>query len=130
VDETSMVSLPLMARLLEALRPDARLILVGDPDQLASVEAGAVLGDLVARPAATRHSCADSSIPNGAETAGPGAGTPRAAAATDGGHVSGVVVPADLVPDGLDAGERQRLSAGVVRVTPSYTQPEHRAGLS
>lgn len=49
VDETSMVSLPLMARLLEALRPQARLILVGDPDQLASVEAGAVLGDLVAR---------------------------------------------------------------------------------
>jgi exodeoxyribonuclease V alpha subunit len=47
VDETSMVSLTLMARLLEAVRPDARLILVGDPDQLASVEAGAVLGDLV-----------------------------------------------------------------------------------
>ncbi|MFC8598487.1 exodeoxyribonuclease V subunit alpha [Isoptericola sp. NPDC057191] len=50
VDETSMVPLSLMARLLEALRPDARLVLVGDPDQLASVEAGAVLGDLVARP--------------------------------------------------------------------------------
>lgn len=51
VDETSMVSLPLMARLLEALRPHTRLLLVGDPDQLASVEAGAVLGDLVRRPA-------------------------------------------------------------------------------
>lgn len=48
VDETSMVSLTLMARLLEAVRPDARLVLVGDPDQLASVEAGAVLADLVA----------------------------------------------------------------------------------
>lgn len=47
VDETSMVSLTLMARLLEAVRPEARLILVGDPDQLASVEAGAVLSDLV-----------------------------------------------------------------------------------
>ncbi len=47
VDETSMVSLTLMARLLDALRPDARLILLGDPDQLASVEAGAVLADLV-----------------------------------------------------------------------------------
>ncbi|WP_084014048.1 exodeoxyribonuclease V subunit alpha [Mycolicibacter kumamotonensis] len=47
VDETSMVSLTLMARLLEAVRPQARLILVGDPDQLASVEAGAVLADLV-----------------------------------------------------------------------------------
>jgi exodeoxyribonuclease V alpha subunit len=47
VDETSMVSLTMMARLLEAVRPDTRLILVGDPDQLASVEAGAVLADLV-----------------------------------------------------------------------------------
>ena len=50
LDEASMVSLPLLARVLEALRPDARLVLVGDPDQLASVEVGAVLGDLVARP--------------------------------------------------------------------------------
>ena len=48
VDEASMLSLTLMARLLEAVRPDARLILVGDPDQLASVEAGAVLADLMA----------------------------------------------------------------------------------
>ncbi|MBV9091051.1 MAG: exodeoxyribonuclease V subunit alpha [Mycobacteriaceae bacterium] len=47
VDETSMVSLTMMARLLEALRPQARLILVGDPDQLTSVQAGAVLADLV-----------------------------------------------------------------------------------
>lgn len=54
VDETSMVSLPLMARLLEAISPQARLVLVGDPDQLASVEAGAVLGDLVAHPEARR----------------------------------------------------------------------------
>ncbi|MGW1347566.1 exodeoxyribonuclease V subunit alpha [Kribbella sp. NPDC002412] len=47
VDETSMVSLTMMARLLEAVRRDARLVLVGDPDQLASIEAGAVLADLV-----------------------------------------------------------------------------------
>lgn len=47
VDETSMVSLTMMARLLEAVRPDARLVLVGDPHQLASVEAGAMLSDLV-----------------------------------------------------------------------------------
>lgn len=47
VDETSMVSLTMMARLLEAVRPESRLVLVGDPDQLASVEAGAVLADLV-----------------------------------------------------------------------------------
>ena len=46
VDEMSMVSLTMMARLLEAVRPDARLVLVGDPDQLSSVEAGAVLADI------------------------------------------------------------------------------------
>ncbi len=50
VDETSMVSLTMMSRLLEAVRSEASLVLVGDPDQLASVEAGAVLGDLVHRP--------------------------------------------------------------------------------
>lgn len=47
VDEVSMVSMTLMARLLAALRPQARLVLVGDPHQLASVEAGAVLADIV-----------------------------------------------------------------------------------
>jgi exodeoxyribonuclease V alpha subunit len=47
VDETSMVSLTMMARLMEAVRSDCRLVLVGDPHQLASVEAGAVLADLV-----------------------------------------------------------------------------------
>ena len=42
-----MVSLWQMARLVEAVRPDAKLILVGDPGQLTSIEAGAVLGDIV-----------------------------------------------------------------------------------
>ena len=46
VDEASMIHLEMMAALLEALPPRARLILLGDKDQLASVEAGAVLGDL------------------------------------------------------------------------------------
>lgn len=48
VDEASMVDLPLMAKLLMALPEHARLILLGDKDQLASVEAGAVLGDICA----------------------------------------------------------------------------------
>jgi exodeoxyribonuclease V alpha subunit len=52
VDETSMVSLPLMARLLDAVRPDATVVLVGDPFQLTSVEAGAVLGEIVGTAAA------------------------------------------------------------------------------
>ena len=51
VDEVSMVSMTLMARLLAALKPEARLVLVGDPNQLASVEAGAVLADVVASSA-------------------------------------------------------------------------------
>lgn len=46
IDEASMVDLPLMAKLLDALKPSATLVLVGDPDQLASVEAGAVLSDI------------------------------------------------------------------------------------
>ena len=47
LDETSMVSLTMMARLVESVRSDCRLVFVGDADQLASVEAGAVLADLV-----------------------------------------------------------------------------------
>jgi exodeoxyribonuclease V alpha subunit len=46
VDEASMVHLEMMAALLDALPPGATLVLLGDKDQLASVEAGAVLGDL------------------------------------------------------------------------------------
>jgi exodeoxyribonuclease V alpha subunit len=49
IDETSMVSVTMMARLFEALSANTRLILMGDPDQLTSVDAGAVLADLVAR---------------------------------------------------------------------------------
>ncbi len=48
VDEASMVDLALMAKLVAAVRPDARLILLGDRDQLASVEAGSVLADVCA----------------------------------------------------------------------------------
>ncbi|MFT4041732.1 MAG: exodeoxyribonuclease V subunit alpha [Gordonia sp. (in: high G+C Gram-positive bacteria)] len=56
VDETSMLSMTAMSRLLDAIRADTRLILVGDPHQLASVEAGAVLADLVDRaPASAEH---------------------------------------------------------------------------
>ena len=46
VDEASMVDVEMMSALLDALRPSARLLLIGDKDQLASVEAGYVFGDL------------------------------------------------------------------------------------
>ncbi|MEJ2687101.1 MAG: exodeoxyribonuclease V subunit alpha [Gammaproteobacteria bacterium] len=48
VDEASMIDQAMMVRIVEALAPTARLILLGDKDQLASVEAGAVLGDICA----------------------------------------------------------------------------------
>ncbi|WFP49558.1 exodeoxyribonuclease V subunit alpha [Methylomonas sp. EFPC3] len=48
VDETSMVDLALMSKLVDALKPGSRLILLGDKDQLASVESGSVLADLAA----------------------------------------------------------------------------------
>ncbi|MFC3962852.1 exodeoxyribonuclease V subunit alpha [Nocardia jiangsuensis] len=99
VDETSMVSSTLMSSLLAALRPDTRLVLVGDPDQLASVDAGAVLADLVAGP--TR-----------------GAGNPvlaeivGAAAPAETGSTGGVSATEALTPR-----ERERLDGGIVRLT-------------
>jgi len=46
IDEASMIDLALMSKLVDALKPSSRLILLGDKDQLASVESGAVLADL------------------------------------------------------------------------------------
>lgn len=53
IDEASMIDLELFAKLLEALPDEARVYLLGDKDQLPSVEAGAVLGELLA--SATSH---------------------------------------------------------------------------
>lgn len=63
VDEASMIDLPMMARLLDAVADDARLVLLGDRAQLPSVEAGSVLGDMTDR---VRH---------GVSTLGPSART-------------------------------------------------------
>ena len=56
VDEASMIDLEMMSAVLAALPPTARLILLGDKDQLSSVEAGAVLGDLCRRAEAGHYS--------------------------------------------------------------------------
>ncbi len=53
VDEASMIDIFLMERLVRALRPDAHLILLGDADQLPSVEAGSVLRDMTAQDPST-----------------------------------------------------------------------------
>ncbi|MGP4844205.1 exodeoxyribonuclease V subunit alpha [Marinobacter sp. 1Y8] len=55
IDEASMVDVEMMARVLDALPEHAQLILLGDKDQLASVDAGAVLGDLCLRAAQGRY---------------------------------------------------------------------------
>jgi exodeoxyribonuclease V alpha subunit len=95
LDESSMVPLTLMARLLEALRPDTRLLLVGDPDQLTSVDAGAVLADVVARVPV--HRGADDALR---------ALVPADLAAADDPHEAA-----------LSAREQTRLGAGVVRLS-------------
>ncbi|WP_067541872.1 exodeoxyribonuclease V subunit alpha [Nocardia crassostreae] len=93
VDETSMVSLTMMSRLLPAVRPDARLVLVGDPDQLASVDAGAVLADLVAGPVLGQANPALNTI------------------------LGGELRDSATHPDGLSNRERERLRGGIVRLT-------------
>ncbi|WP_330254714.1 exodeoxyribonuclease V subunit alpha [Nocardia sp. NBC_00565] len=93
VDETSMVSLTMMSSLLAALRPDTRVVLVGDPDQLASVDAGAVLADLVA---------------------GPVVGEPNPVLEQVLGAES---VASDGNPEALTNLERTRMRGGIVRLT-------------
>jgi exodeoxyribonuclease V alpha subunit len=75
----------MMARLLEAVRHDARLVLVGDPEQLASVEAGAVLGDIVGH--ATAGLCMGDAMRDRVAT------------------LTGRAVPASIGPAGSGVGE-------------------------
>ncbi|WP_010114720.1 AAA family ATPase, partial [Burkholderia oklahomensis] len=58
VDEASMIDVALAAHLLDALAPNTRLVLLGDKDQLAAVEAGAVFAELSAQPAFSATACA------------------------------------------------------------------------
>jgi exodeoxyribonuclease V alpha subunit len=74
VDEASMVDLALMARLFAATPASSRLVLLGDKDQLASVEAGAVLGDICAGAAVGQASSLPPGLP--APDSGPRAGSP------------------------------------------------------
>ena len=55
IDEASMIDLELMARMLSALSPQTAVVMLGDPDQLASVDAGAVLAQLCAAPEVAAH---------------------------------------------------------------------------
>lgn len=98
VDETSMVSLPLMARLLRALRPAAQLVLVGDPNQLASVDAGTVLADVVGPVGAPVPA---GQLPLGPTASGPLAGRVTVLRRTHRfGAGSGIEAVADAIRDG------------------------------
>lgn len=134
VDETSMVSLTMTSNLLPAVRRDARLVLVGDPDQLASVDAGAVLADLVAGPVAGPPNPQLEQVLG--EELGPGPGGESLARRMSHGHrpaTAGASVPAAgespasvgeaASPVGaahgeaLSARERDRLRGGIIRLT-------------
>jgi exodeoxyribonuclease V alpha subunit len=98
VDEASMIHLEMMAALLEALPPQARVIFLGDKDQLASVEAGAVLGDL----------CRDAER-----------GRYTAATAAFALAVTGQAIPAAYLADELGGAEAQALSQQTVMLRES-----------
>lgn len=60
IDEASMIDLPMMSSVINALANNSKLVLIGDRDQLASVEAGSVLGDICAVPKVASYSAAQS----------------------------------------------------------------------
>ena len=105
VDEASMVDLALMAKLFRAIPASARVILLGDKDQLASVEAGAVLGDICAAAGAGSR-----------EGTGMGRGT-------DGGPLTPSLSPSDGERVPVRAGEgsaRDSLADCVVQLRKNY----------
>lgn len=152
VDETSMVSLTMMSHLFSALRSDTRLVLVGDPDQLASVDAGAVLADLVAGPVSgapnpalrevlgldlggSRSSPSPAPVPElpGAHDAPRGAGdstgsVPDVTTTTGAEGIS--VNPAVVQAHSLTALEQRRLQGGIVRLTRGRRFGGHIADLA
>lgn len=102
VDEASMISLPLMARLLDAVRPDARLVVVGDPGQLASVEAGAVLGDIVAAAAPGTPLAGCVTVLEHSRRFPPGSPIARLAEAVRSGDPDAVIAVLSAAPDDAD----------------------------
>lgn len=134
VDEASMVDLALMTKLVEAVSPDARLILLGDKDQLASVEAGAILGDMFNAEAAAGYSpellayLERSTLQQAAELGGSGESKPIADCRVQLVHSyryddeSGIGVLARAVRDGDEATATALLRAPPAGVTFVNTQ--------
>ena len=97
VDEASMVGLGLMEQLARALAPDARLVLIGDGDQLPAVEVGSVFRDLVAAGPAVRLTRSHRMNPDDPA----GAAVLDAARAIAAGDLAGRGAPAARAPDEL-----------------------------
>lgn len=104
VDETSMLSLTMTARLLDATAPHTRLVFLGDPDQLASIDAGAVLADIVASTVLPPPDIGTTTEPSPAVTAAIPADLATATTEDD----------TDLA---LTDAERGRLGTGRIRLT-------------
>lgn len=111
VDEASMVDLALMTKLVEAVPPSARLILLGDKDQLASVEAGAIFGDIFNPNHHHRHSAATRAFSERVGASKPTAATPDPALAQ-----GSLAVPIVDCTVGLTRSYRYAASSGIGRL--------------
>ena len=114
VDESSMLDLPLCAALLDAIKPDAQIVFVGDADQLPSVGPGSVLGDVLASGAVPAVQLRD--VFRQAEQSG----IVRSAHAINGGHLP--VVPTrrfdPAVGDIVETNEHDPIDSSYPRGTP------------
>ncbi len=109
IDEASMASLPLMARMMDALPQDGRLLLIGDKDQLTSVEAGSVLADLCINPELQTHlvrltknhrSAANTALCSFVETIAAGEPTPDLTGLYSGQHPHFLATPLPTIGQG------------------------------
>ncbi|CAE6737982.1 RecBCD enzyme subunit RecD [Paraburkholderia nemoris] len=86
IDEASMIDVAMAAHLLDAIAPQTRLVMLGDKDQLAAVEAGAVFAELSARPAFTQNGLQQIAEALGIEAARLSEALPDASSGFDDGH--------------------------------------------
>jgi exodeoxyribonuclease V alpha subunit len=125
IDEASMLDLSLTERVCRALAPGARLVLVGDPHQLPSVEAGQVLADLLAASSSSSPAVAGPPAVE-APTAAPWAARLTRSFRADAGTTGGAAILA--AAEAVHAGEARRLVGRTDRLARLRAAPEHVAG--
>ncbi|RKF49539.1 AAA family ATPase [Paraburkholderia fungorum] len=101
IDEASMIDVAMAVHLLDAIAPQTRLVMLGDKDQLAAVEAGAVFAELSARPAFTQNGLQRIAGALGIEAARLSRALPAASGGFDEGHDGSVAYAG--APDVFDA---------------------------